>query len=108
MGGTLIHCFNKYVAVGMTATEGYLPRSALSGYACDSELSVCRCGSNTRNNRLNCDKPIDPGLRRMILWPNASSFDRLDVNRDRRLVSDELRPMLIPNAKEKKSTSKVF
>ena len=35
-------------------------------------------------------------------------FDCLDVNRDRRLVSDELRPMLIPNAKEKKSTSKVF
>jgi Ca2+-binding EF-hand superfamily protein len=38
----------------------------------------------------------------------SERFDRLDVSRDRRLVSDELRPMLIPNAKEKKSTSKVF
>ena len=38
----------------------------------------------------------------------SERFDRLDVNRDRRLVSDELRPMLIPNAKEKKSPPKVF
>jgi len=38
----------------------------------------------------------------------SERFDRLDVNRDRRLVSDELRPMLIPNAKEKNSATKVF
>jgi hypothetical protein len=38
----------------------------------------------------------------------SERFDRLDVNRDRRLVSDELRPMLIPNAKEKYSPPKVF
>jgi hypothetical protein len=71
MGGTLIHCFNKYVAVGMTATEGYLPRSALSGYACDSELSVCRCDSNTCYNHANLEKLINPGLLQMILQANA-------------------------------------
>ena len=38
----------------------------------------------------------------------SERFDRLDVNGDRRLVSDELRPMLIPNAKDKNSPPKVF
>ena len=38
----------------------------------------------------------------------SQRFDRLDVNGDRRLVSDELRPMLIPSAKGKKSLPKVF
>ncbi len=38
----------------------------------------------------------------------SERFDRLDANRDRRLESDELRPMLIPNAKVKKSQPKAF
>ena len=38
----------------------------------------------------------------------SERFDRLDVNHDRRLVSDELRPMLIPNAKGKNSAPKLF
>ena len=38
----------------------------------------------------------------------SERFDRLDVNQDRRLVSDELRPMLIPNAKGKNSAPKLF
>jgi Ca2+-binding EF-hand superfamily protein len=38
----------------------------------------------------------------------SERFDRLDVNRNRRLESDELRPMLIPNAKWNKSAPKVF
>jgi Ca2+-binding EF-hand superfamily protein len=38
----------------------------------------------------------------------SERFDRLDVNRDRRLESDELRPMLIPNSKGKKSPPKAF
>jgi Ca2+-binding EF-hand superfamily protein len=37
----------------------------------------------------------------------SERFDRLDVNRDRRFNSDELRPMLIPNVKGKQSL-KVF
>jgi hypothetical protein len=71
----LIHfCFNKRVAVVPTATEvnaGSQAPSALSGYASDSEFSVCRCGSNTRNNRMNWDKPIYPGLPRTIPRANA-------------------------------------
>jgi hypothetical protein len=43
-------------------------RSALSAYA--SEFSDCRFGSSTRNNRVNSDKPIDPGW---LLPPNAWS-----------------------------------
>ena len=42
--------------------------SALSGYASDSEFSVCRCGSNRRYNRVNSDKPIDPGLLLQRQW----------------------------------------
>ena len=38
----------------------------------------------------------------------SERFDRLDANGDRRLVSDELRPMLIPSAKWKKSLPKAF
>ena len=38
----------------------------------------------------------------------SERFDRLDVNGDRRLVPDELRPMLIPNANGKKSPPNVF
>jgi Ca2+-binding EF-hand superfamily protein len=38
----------------------------------------------------------------------SERFDRLDVNRDRRLQADELRPMLIPNSKGRKSPPKVF
>jgi hypothetical protein len=64
---------NKYVAVGMTATEDYQCRSALSGYASDSEFSVCRCGSNTWYNHANLETLIDPGLLRMILRANAWS-----------------------------------
>jgi Ca2+-binding EF-hand superfamily protein len=38
----------------------------------------------------------------------SERFDRLDVNRDRRLESDELRPMLVPNSRARKSPPKVF
>jgi hypothetical protein len=38
----------------------------------------------------------------------SERFDRLDANGDRRLVSDELRQMLIPSAKWKKSLPKAF
>jgi hypothetical protein len=34
----------------------------LSGYASDSEFSVCRCGSNMWCNRVNSEKLNDPGL----------------------------------------------
>jgi hypothetical protein len=36
-----------------------------------AEFSVCRCDSNMRCSRVNSDKPIDPDLLRMILYPNA-------------------------------------
>jgi hypothetical protein len=45
--------------------------SALSVFASDSEFSVCRCGSNTRNTPMNWDKPIYPGLLRTMLRANA-------------------------------------
>jgi Ca2+-binding EF-hand superfamily protein len=38
----------------------------------------------------------------------SERFDRLDVNHDRQLEFDELRPMLIPNSKTKNSMLKVF
>jgi Ca2+-binding EF-hand superfamily protein len=38
----------------------------------------------------------------------SERFDRLDVNRDRRLESEELLPMLIPNGKKKKSPPNGF
>jgi Ca2+-binding EF-hand superfamily protein len=38
----------------------------------------------------------------------SERFDRLDVNRDRRLESDELRPILIPNSRARRSPLKVF
>jgi hypothetical protein len=38
----------------------------------------------------------------------SERFDRLDVNRDRRLEADELRPRLIPNSKARRSPPKVF
>src|SRR5262249_15718782 len=50
--------------------------SALSGYASDSEFSVCRCGNNMWSNRVKLDKPIDPGL--LLRRPNAWSPLRPD------------------------------
>jgi EF hand len=38
----------------------------------------------------------------------SQRFDHLDVNRNRRLEPEELRPMLIPNAKVRKSPPYVF
>jgi len=74
----------------------------------------------TKNTEYMVDASIRKLLRQMDRDKNGTvskdeflrhfseRFDRLDVNHDRRLVSDELRPMLIPNAKEKNSAPKVF
>jgi Ca2+-binding EF-hand superfamily protein len=74
----------------------------------------------TKNTEYMVDASIRKLLRQMDKDKNGTvskgeflrhfseRFDRLDVNRDRRLNSDELRPMLIPNAKGKKSLAKVF
>ena len=74
----------------------------------------------TKNTQYMVDASIRKLLRQMdkdkngtvskeeFLQHFSERFDRLDVNHDRRLVSDELRPMLIPNAKGKQSAPKVF
>ena len=84
------------------------------------QVSPAFAQTPNRNTEHMVDASIQKLLRQMDKDKNGTvskdeflryfseRFDRLDVNRDRRLVSDELRPMLIPNAKEKKSTSKVF
>ena len=84
------------------------------------QVSPAFAQTPTRNTEHMVDASIWKLLRQMDKDKNGTvskdeflryfgeRFDCLDVNRDRRLVSDELRPMLIPNAKEKKSTSKVF
>jgi len=84
------------------------------------QVSPAFAQTPNRNTEHMVDASIQKLLRQMDKDKNGTvskdeflryfgeRFDCLDVNRDRRLVSDELRPMLIPNAKEKKSTSKVF
>jgi Ca2+-binding EF-hand superfamily protein len=74
----------------------------------------------TKNTEYMIDASIRKLLRQMdrdrngtvskdeFLRHFSERFDRLDVNHDRRLQSDELRPMLIPNAKGNKSAPKVF
>ena len=84
------------------------------------QVSPAFAQTPNRNTEHMVDASIQKLLRQMDKDKNGTvskdeflryfgeRFDCLDVNRDRRLVSDELRPMLIPNAKEKKSTPKVF
>jgi Ca2+-binding EF-hand superfamily protein len=72
----------------------------------------------------NTESMVDSSIRRLLrqmdrdkngtvskgefLRHFSERFDRLDVNHNRRLEADELRPMLIPNVKVRKPQPKVF
>jgi hypothetical protein len=74
----------------------------------------------SKNTELMMDTSIQRLLRQMDRDSNGTiskdeflryfseRFDHLDVNRNRRLEPKELRPMLIPNAKVRKSPPYVF
>ena len=84
------------------------------------QVSPAFAQTPTRNTEHMVDASIWKLLRQMDKDKNGTvskdeflryfseRFDRLDVSRDRRLVSDELRPMLIPNANGKKTPPNVF